>query len=836
MKSLSIRFKITVITITAILIAILCIFAVSYPGLKTETDLRAVEVMDLIGEDTKNVLDEYFAGIEQSVRLAVNMAVDSLDSVTLVECGAAGEYASMTAQTQEQKNRLDKYISSHCAQVLEGFSSAASHTNGVVGYYYCISPEISEKEHGFFYSRVGKAGFVAQEPLDAGKILEEDPEKNPWYHLPVQHGQACWVGPYNWNFPELIPVCSYVMPVYSTGTLIGVIGMDIPMETLIEQVRPIRVYESGFASLYSEDGHVLYHPEAISGDAPDLSELSVSEEQLQSENSSGSLIRYEVDGQLRQMTFVTLRNGMKLFICAPVSEIKASWLRIIRTVLIVTILVSVFFAGAIMLIMGVLMAPLQNLTAASQKLADADYDVELNYRGRDEIGTLTVAFSRMRDRIKQYIEDLNRRVYTDSLTGLPNMRFFFRLAEAEQSRLLENGKQPVLLFFDMIGMKHYNRQYGFEEGDRLLCEVGEVLRRQYGEERICRFSEDHFVVVTDEETMEESLKAVFEECEEINRENPTPVRVGVYPDRVESVSVSVACDRAKYACEKHRQSYVSGYYVFDRDMVRELEEVRYIIRHLDQAIRDRWIRAYYQPIIRAEDGMICEEEALSRWIDPVRGLLGPDAFIPILEKARLIYKLDLYILDEVLRKMSEQVQMGMEIVPHSVNLSRADFDSCDIVEEIRRRVDDSGFSRSMFTIEVTESLVGRDFDFMKEQIGRFKSLGFRVWMDDFGSGYSALDMLGEIRFDLIKLDMRFLENFEGGEESRIILKNLIRMANEMGIETLCEGVETEAQVRFLRENGCGKLQGYYFSRPVPFEKIRERYQNSIQIGYENHEG
>ena len=173
------------------------------------------------------------------------------------------------------------------------------------------------------------------------------------------------------------------------------------------------------------------------------------------------------------------------------------------------------------------------------------------------------------------------------------------------------------------------------------------------------------------------------------------------------------------------------------------------------------------------------------------------------------------------------------MVPQSINLSRADFDACDIVEEIRKTVDAAGVNKSLITIEITESILGGDFDFIKEQIERFRELGFPVWMDDFGSGYSSLDVLQSVRFDLIKFDMGFLKRLDEGDEGKIILTELMKMATALGVDTLCEGVETEEQVRFLQTIGCSKLQGYYYLKPVPLERILERYRKGLQIGFEN---
>ena len=262
---------------------------------------------------------------------------------------------------------------------------------------------------------------------------------------------------------------------------------------------------------------------------------------------------------------------------------------------------------------------------------------------------------------------------------------------------------------------------------------------------------------------------------------------------------------------------------------------QYILDNFEQALQERWVTVYYQPIIRAVNGCVCDEEALARWIDPVLGFLSPADFIPVLEKSKEIYKLDLYILERVLEKMKFMAKNGYHMVSQSINLSRSDFDMCDMVEEVVKRVDKSGIPRNKINIEITESILVNDFKFMLAQIERFKSLGFSVWMDDFGSGYSSLNTLSRIPFDLIKFDMAFLRNFDSGESSKIILEELMRMAASLGKDTVCEGVETKEQAEFLQEIGCSKLQGYYFTKPVSVEQILEIVKEGSQIKFENPE-
>lgn len=430
-------------------------------------------------------------------------------------------------------------------------------------------------------------------------------------------------------------------------------------------------------------------------------------------------------------------------------------------------------------------------------------------------------------------EGLLKASYYDYLTGLPSMTYFFELAEASKQAIREKGDNPALLYMDLCGMKFYNTRHGFAEGDKLLRAFARILIKIFGAERCCRIGADHFAVQTEETGLKEKLRLLFRECREMNDGNTLPLHIGVYPRQSENIHTSVACDRAKLACSALSGRYETAVNYYSRDLNEGAEKKQYIIENIDRAIREKWIQVYYQAIIRVANDKVCDEEALARWIDPVRGFLSPGDFIPALEEARLIYKLDLYVVDQVLEKIKKQSEFGIYVNPQSVNLSRYDFDSCDIVEEIRERVDAAGVDRSLLTIEITESVIGSDFDFMKEQVKRFQQLGFKVWMDDFGSGYSSLDVLQSIHFDLIKLDMRFMQQFDSGDECRIILTELVKMAIGLGVETVCEGVEKPEQVEFLQEIGCTKAQGYIYCKPVPFSWILERFESGIDIRVEN---
>ena len=424
-------------------------------------------------------------------------------------------------------------------------------------------------------------------------------------------------------------------------------------------------------------------------------------------------------------------------------------------------------------------------------------------------------------------ETMIRRASYDGLTGLPNMANFFKLADAARSW------KNALVYCDFCGLTGFNRKNGYAEGDELIHAFAELLVKYFGIESCCRLAQDNFAIYTDADGLEAKLEKLFEDCHSLNGGKSLPVRAGIYVDDNPELEIGVACDRAKMACNVHRNSYVSVYEYFT-EKLQEKDAIRqYILDNLDRAMQEKWIQAYLQPIIRAVNEKVCDVEALARWVDPERGVLSPASFIPVLEDAGLIYKLDLYMVDRVLEIIKMQLDAGFNVIPHSINLSRSDFDACDIVEEIRKRVDASGIDRNKITIEITESVIGNDLVFMKEQVNRFRELGFPVWMDDFGSGYSSMDVLQSIQFDLIKFDMSFMQKYDEGGNAKVILTELMRMATSLGVDTVCEGVETASQVRFLQEIGCSKLQGYYYSKPISLKTFMEMDKKSTLIENEN---
>lgn len=252
-------------------------------------------------------------------------------------------------------------------------------------------------------------------------------------------------------------------------------------------------------------------------------------------------------------------------------------------------------------------------------------------------------------------------------------------------------------------------------------------------------------------------------------------------------------------------------------MERNLDD--FIVKNFDRAIELHHIQAFYQPVVRTSSRQLCSFESLARWIDPELGMIYPDEFIPVLEREKLIHKLDTAILRQVCSRLRSSFINDETPIPVSVNLSRLDFTLCDIFKAADDIVSDYQIPHEFIYFEITESVMAEQKELLKGIVDKFRSAGYQIWMDDFGSGYSSLNALKEFSFDELKLDMVFMRPFN--TISRRIATGVVKMAKDIYIHTLAEGVETEEQYNYMRDIGCEKIQGYYFGKPMPYEEALE---------------
>ena len=425
-----------------------------------------------------------------------------------------------------------------------------------------------------------------------------------------------------------------------------------------------------------------------------------------------------------------------------------------------------------------------------------------------------------------FIIEAEQRGAVDWLTGLAGMVRFHELAAMGADTIHNRGERPVAVALDLIGMKAYNTQYGRQEGDNLLCVFADVLRKHFGSEACSRFAEDHFYAFASENGFEQKMEALFSDFRDVNEGRTLPIRAGAYCCDADDDIVNVGFDRAKIACDFDRKTWKS-HLIWFSDEMRAQERLRiHVLDCIDQAIAERWVRPHYQAIVRSATSYTCGEEALARWTDPKYGEIPPIAFVPVLEEAGLLQALDMHMVDCVIEDIAAKREAGMSVVPVSVNISLRDLGELDIATELVRRTDAAGVPHRLIRVEFTESAVSDNPDLFREQVKALHDSGFEVWLDDFGSGYSSLNMLQNYEFDLIKLDMEFVGAIHDAK-TREVIAGIMHVAKKLGVGTLGEGVETEQQALYLESIGCDMLQGFFFAKPMSFEMTKDYFLRGL---------
>ena len=424
-------------------------------------------------------------------------------------------------------------------------------------------------------------------------------------------------------------------------------------------------------------------------------------------------------------------------------------------------------------------------------------------------------------------EELEELATKDKLTGLMSFEYFILKVRERIERYNIQKSDSVYLFINITNFKVYNDQKGFEQGNEFLKTIGQILSEIFNTySLICRQSDDHFVVFALNQGIEEKINLANERIKELEPDIKPGIMVGAYEVYNPQDDPRYCVEKARYsysALKRHNTGKIILYY--DEQMHDDYLMVQYVVTHIDEAIEKGYLKAYYQPVVWSKGRSLCGAEALARWIDPKYGFLSPGKFVPALENARLIYKLDKEILRLVCKDIRYNLDNSLPVLPVSINFSRADFCLIDIVDVVTRTVKQYNVPPELLHIEITESALTDEEDTLKLTINRLHENGFATWLDDFGSGYSSFNVLKDYEFDVLKLDMKFLTVFSDNTKARSLIKSVINMAEQIGMKTLCEGVETLEQAAFLEEASCGRLQGFLYGKPLSYQELMDRIAN-----------
>lgn len=497
----SIRSRITWIIVIAIILSAGSVLALGIRDIVELGQSSSEQALKLLCENGEKNLDFHFDSVGQSVEMVASYAEADIES-------------GSTDDLKEHVKRVDIF-----------FGKIARQTNGVLTYYYRLDPSVSEDVTGFWYVDANGNGFTEHEVTDITKYDLNDTTQLVWYTVPRASREPVWLPPYITDNLD-VRVISYNVPVIIRGQFMGVIGIEIDYTTMAEQVNNIRLYKSGYAFLNDREGNIIYHPS--------IDVLGLSKEEIprtpKELRGYEKYIEYNFDGVDKVAYRLPLKNGMILNVTVPVSEISGTWKNLIKRTVWVSLGLLVVFILLAWQFASHITKPVSDLAKAAKEVSNGNYDVELNYAGKDEVGTLTKSFRSLTEHLKSYINelnDLNQRLkddnltleaatIRDSLTGVKN-RFALRRDYDTYHEM-----DIHIMMLDIDDFKKVNDRYGHSVGDYLLKKTGDALLDIFGAEYSYRYGGDEFMVIypdIPEEEFKKLVGSLEEQLEEIYLED-----------------------------------------------------------------------------------------------------------------------------------------------------------------------------------------------------------------------------------------------------------------------------------------------------------------------------
>ena len=489
----SIRTKITLLNIISIVLAIFVCALVSSIYIANFGHRSVEQSLSLLCETGKNNINYYLKSVEQSVNTVSSLINKELDEIDPYDSSE---------------------MSQHMGEARFFFTEASENTNGVLTYYYRTDPDVSDVP-GFWYVSDGTQ-FVEHEVTD----ISDDKYECIWFYTPKETGKPVWLSPYiTDNLDEI--VISYNVPVYSNNLFVGVVGIEISYHTLGEQIKNIKVLNSGFAYIIeNSNGSIIYHPYIDILSMPEDERPSIPDGFYEEFSKGNHHISYTFQGVSKHSYWLNLSNNMSIIVCVPEAEINGTWQLIIWQIVIIAIVVITVVALFTVLLTRRLTKPLKELTIAAEEINKGNYNIELKSKRNDEIGVLTTTMNKLIDNLGTYIGDLNNLAYSDALTSVKN-KSSFDIALNELQKHIDNhdNVEFAIAMFDCDGLKAINDKYGHDKGNVYLKNASILMRKVFSHSDVYRIGGDEFVSILFGEDYKNRLelkKKFFAQSKEIS--------------------------------------------------------------------------------------------------------------------------------------------------------------------------------------------------------------------------------------------------------------------------------------------------------------------------------
>ncbi len=418
----------------------------------------------------------------------------------------------------------------------------------------------------------------------------------------------------------------------------------------------------------------------------------------------------------------------------------------------------------------------------------------------------------------------------DRISGL--LKFEDFLAEAQY--LIRDAERNFLIIaFDISDFHYLNNQFGYDTGDEVIGDMAEGISsmgdfvvlscREYSDHFVCLCCCDGYTPEMVEKKLKLYRKNVCETAEKRIDSFPLNLNFGVYYINDRDEYIISAVDKANVARRTGKGNYSIPCVVYSEHLMDMKENSAKIIPVFDDSFRNQRILVFLQPKICSETRRVIGAEALSRLVDKDGKMISPAVFIPALEKTGKIVDLDFYVLSFVLKLIRNWLDKGIEPVPISFNLSRIHFYNENLVENIVELTERYNVPAKYVEIEVTESVFFEEEHLIINKVEKLRERGYKVSVDDFGAGYSSLNLIGVLPVDIIKLDRGFVKDSLKTKRGNDIIKGLIKILNEIELDIVCEGVETAEEEKIISDYGCKEVQGFLYDKPIPVNEFEKKY-------------
>lgn len=421
-------------------------------------------------------------------------------------------------------------------------------------------------------------------------------------------------------------------------------------------------------------------------------------------------------------------------------------------------------------------------------------------------------------------------IYTDLITGGNNWLYFVKRGTVILKKNRKGKRKYAMLHLKMHKYRSFCTCFGVREAENLVEKFYHILEGQTTRKEVIALHEKAefglLLTYTDVQQLTERILAMEKKLNEALPNMKLNFSCGIYLTEGKEHDVDRAYNNALLAREMSGEDAENNIAFYNIEMNKQRLWERKVEDDMDRALANKEFKVYLQPKISTAEEKLAGAEALVRWIHPEEGFIPPNKFIPIFEQNGFILKLDDYMLEEISAKQAEWIAAGKEIVPISVNISRAHFTKEDLAEHIVGIVDKYHVPHSAIELELTESAFFDDKDTLLNTVKKLREAGFPVSMDDFGAGYSSLNSLKELHLDVLKIDADFFRGVGEAERGMLIVSEVIDLAKKLNMKIVAEGIESREQVDFLTEQECDLIQGYFYAKPMPVEEFEKKYSNS----------